>query len=50
MDVNRRAGRRQAAEAGDVVGVVVGLQATLDAHAHVAREREVLRNVELRID
>ena len=31
---------------GDVVGVVVGLEHVLDAHAHVARELEVLVDLE----
>ena len=40
VDVDRRAGRRdEPAVAGDVVGVVVGLEDVLDPHAEVARER-----------
>ena len=40
VDVDGGAGRgRQPAVAGDVVGVVVGLQDVLDVHAHVAGER-----------
>ena len=51
VDVDRRAGRRgEAAVPGDVVGVVVRLEDVLDLHAHVAREREVLVDVELRVD
>ena len=51
VDVDRRAGRgREPAVAGDVVGVVVGLEHVLDAHAHVAREREVLVDLEARVD
>ena len=51
VDVDRGAGRvREAAVAGHVVGVVVGLEDVLDPHAHVAREREVLLDVELRVD
>jgi len=50
MDVDRRAGRRsEAAVAGDVVGMVVGLEHMLDPDAHVAREREVLLDLELRV-
>ena len=36
--------------AGDVVRVVVGLQDVLDAHPEVAREPQVLLDVELRVD
>ena len=51
VDVDRRAGRgREAAVAGDVVGVVVGLEDVLDLHAHVARELEVLVDLEARVD
>ena len=51
VDVDRRAGGRgQPAVAGDVVGVVVGLEDVLDAHAHVARELEVLVDLEARVD
>ena len=51
MDVDRRAGRGpQPAVAGDVIGVVVGLEDVLDAHAHVARQLEVLVDLEPRID
>ncbi len=50
VDVNRCAGRRgEAAVSGDVVGVVVGLQDVLDAHSEVARQPEVLVDVELRV-
>ena len=38
------------AVAGDVVGVVVGLEDVLDAHVHVAREPQVLVDLEARID
>ena len=51
VDVDRRAGgRREPAVAGDVVGVVVGLEHVLDAHAHVASELEVLVDLEARVD
>jgi hypothetical protein len=51
VDVDRRAGRRgEPAVARDVVGVVVRLEDVVDPHAHVAREREVLLDVELRVD
>ena len=50
VDVGRGAGRGgEAAVAGDVVGVVVGLEQVLDPDAHVAREREVLVDLELRV-
>ena len=51
MDVDGRAGGGdEAAVAGDVVGVVVGLQDVLDADAEVAREAQVLVDVELGVD
>ena len=51
VDVDGRAGGGdEPAVAGDVVGVVVGLQDVLDAHAEVAREAQVLVDVELRVD
>ena len=51
VDVDGRAGRGgQAAVPGHVVGVVVGLEDVLDAHAHVARQLEVLVDLEARID
>ena len=51
VDVDARArGGDQAAMAGDVVGVVVRLQHVLDAHAVVARELEVLVDLEARVD
>ena len=51
VDVDGRAGGGdEAAVAGDVVGVVVGLQDVLDAHAEVAREAQVLVDVELGVD
>jgi hypothetical protein len=51
VDVDRRAGRRgEAAVAGDVVGVIVGLEDVLDPHAHVAGHRQVVLDVELRVD
>ena len=50
MDVDRRAGRRgEPAVARDVVGVVVGLEDVLDAHAHVAGQLEVLVDLEARV-
>jgi hypothetical protein len=51
VDVDRRAGRRgQPPVARDVVGMRVGLEDVLDRHAQVPREREVLLDVELRVD
>ena len=51
VDVDRRAGGGgQPPVAGDVVGVVVGLEDVLDAHADVAREAQVLVDVEPRVD
>ena len=51
VDVDRRAGgERQPAVARDVVGVVVGLEDVLDAHAHVPCEVEVHVDLEARID
>ena len=51
VDVDRRAGGGgQPAVAGDVVGVVVGLEHVLDRDAHVARERQVLVDLEARVD
>ena len=51
VDVDRRAGRRgEPAVAGDVVGVVVRLEDVLDRHAHVARQLQVLVDLELRVD
>jgi hypothetical protein len=51
VDVDRRAGRDgEPAVPGDVVGVVVGLEDVLDPHAHVARQRQVLLDVELGVD
>ena len=50
-DVDRRPGRpRQPAVAGDVVGVVVGLQHVLDPHPVQAGEVDVGVDVPLRID
>ncbi len=50
-DVDRRPGRpRQAAVAGDVVGVVVGLEHVLDPHPVQAGEVEVGLDVPLRVD
>ena len=43
-------GGRQAAVAGDVIGVVVGLEDVLDLHAHVARQLEVLVDLKARVD
>ena len=51
VDVDRRAGRGgEAAVAGHVIGVVVGLEDVLDAHAQVAREPQVLVDVEPGVD
>jgi hypothetical protein len=51
VDVDRGPRRgHQPAVAGDVVRVVVRLEHVLDRHAHVPGEREVLVDVELRID
>ena len=51
MHVDRRARRGgQPAMAGDVVGVVVGLEDVLDSHAQVAGQLEVLVDVEARVD
>ena len=48
VDVDGRAGRGdEAAVAGDVIGMVVGLEDVLDAHAEVARQAQVLVDVEL---
>ena len=46
----RAGGGDEAAVAGDVVGVVVGFQDVLDAHAEVARQAQVLVDVELGVD
>jgi hypothetical protein len=51
VDVDRRArGGGEAPVTGDVVGVGVGLEHVLDAHPHVARQPEVLVDVQLRVD
>jgi hypothetical protein len=51
VDMDDRPGRRgEAAVSGDVVGVIVGLEDVLDAHALVAGERQVLVDVELGVD
>ncbi len=51
VDVDRRAGRRrEPAVARHVIGVRVRLEHVLDAHAEVARERQVLLDVELGVD
>ncbi len=51
MDVDHGAGRRsEAAMAGDVIGVVVGLEDVGDAHVQVARQLEVLLDLEARVD
>ena len=51
VDVDDRAGGRgQAAVPGDVVGMVVRLEDVLDRHGHVAREAQVLADLELGID
>ena len=48
--MRRAGGGDEPAVAGDVVGVVVGLEHVLDAHAEVAREPQVLVDVEPRVD
>ena len=51
VDVDRRPGRpRQPAVAGDVVGVVVGLEHVLDPHPVQARQPPVGLDVPLRVD
>ena len=51
VDVDQRAGRRrEPAVARDVVGVVVGLEDVLDRDAEVAREPQVLADVQPRVD
>ena len=51
VDVDGRAGRGgQAPVPGDVVGVVVGLEHVLDAHAQVAGQAQVLVDVQARVD
>ncbi len=51
VDVDRRARRGgQASVAGDVVGVVVGLEHVLDPDAHVTRQGQVFVDLELRVD
>ena len=51
VDVDRRPRRGgEASVAGHVVGVVVGLEHVVDVHAQVAREAQVLVDVELRVD
>ena len=51
VDVDGRSGRRgQPPVPGDVVGVVVGLEHVLDAHAEVAGQAQVLVDVQARID
>src|SRR5215218_8408476 len=51
MDMDGGAGRgREAAVAGDVVGVVVGLEYVVDAHAEIAGELEVIVDLEPRVD
>ena len=50
VHVDRGAGRvGEPPVAGDVVGVVVRLEDVLDRHAHVARQVQVLVDVELRV-
>jgi glyoxylase-like metal-dependent hydrolase (beta-lactamase superfamily II) len=48
IDRARRQG--QAAVSGDVIGMVVGLEDVLDAHAHVARQVQIDVGLEARID
>ena len=51
VDVDRRPGRpRQPAVAGDVVGVVVGLEHVLDPHPVQAGQPQVGIDVPLRVD
>ena len=51
VDVDRRArGRGQPPVAGHVVGVVVGLEHVLDLDAHVARQAQVLVDLQARVD
>ncbi len=51
VDVDRRAGRRREPPvAADVVGVVVRLEDVLDRDAEVAREPQVLADLEPRVD
>ena len=51
VDVDRRArGGGEAPVTGDVVGVGVGLEHVLDVHARVARQPEVLVDVQSRVD
>ena len=49
MDRGARS-RREATVSGHVVHVIVGLQRVLDTHAHVPRQREVVLDLELRVD
>ncbi len=49
VDLRSRGGR-QAAMAGDVIGVVVGLKYVLDRYPGIASQREVLVDLEPRID
>jgi len=51
VDVDGRpGGGGEATVARDMVGVVVGLEDVLDAHAHVAREFKVVVDLEARVD
>ena len=51
MDMDGRArGDREASVTRDVIGMVVGLEDVLDAHAHVPGEIQVLVDLETRID
>ena len=51
VDVDDRAGRgREPAVAGHVVGVVVGLEDVLDRDAQIAREPQVLADLQPRVD
>ena len=51
MDVDGGAGRRgEATVTGDVVGVVVCLEHVIDAHAEIARELEVVVDLEPWVD
>jgi hypothetical protein len=51
VDVDAGAGGGdQPSVAGDVVGVVVGLEHVLDADAEIAREAQILVDVQARVD
>jgi hypothetical protein len=50
VDMDRRPRRGSQPSVARDVGVVVGLEHVLDPHAHITRERQVLLDLELRID